>query len=341
VSSISLHRFSICHAADWAVSGMCQTIRKSLLALGALCSPAAGIVLRGSTEWAPDWAPTWAQTEKAHSNASTDATTECKLPDFATWCTVTPTTGRPFQMAVYRYNDIVSTQICGQGFWEMRDPAVLGTPGTALDIGGNIGYYSFLLPDAGWSVESFEPLPQNLQLMKATACRNPALAKKINIHPVGLGASDDNCVFVSGYDNVGDGWVRCGEEPKRMRAGTEPIPAGYALRGSFPVVRLDDILKKEGAPKKIDFVKLDVEGFECQVMAGGASILKTYRPKNIQSEVWPKMDHCSPTDYLSSFKKANYKVAKARGCAWPDSQLGGGIQDFFMCKQGSFLLQLA
>jgi FkbM family methyltransferase len=242
-------------------------------------------------------------------------------------------------MAVYTVNDIVSNSICSQGSWETSDVSDIGTPGVALDIGGNVGYYSYLLANAGWHVETFEPLPMNLQLMKATACRNPKLADKIKVHPVGLGARDDSCVFVSGYDNVGDGWVRCGDEASKIRAGQVPVPAGYELRGSFPVQRLDDVMAKEGITK-VDFVKIDVEGFECQVFKGGDAVLNKVRPKYVQSEVWPKMDHCLPADYLNMFTKANYKVAKTRHCEVPDSSLSGAIQDFFMCRKGSLLLQL-
>lgn len=307
----------------------------SLLALVATFSSAAGIVLRGSQR------PALTQTVVTGNASSVSSTSNCQLPDFATWCTVRPATGREFEMAVYRVNDIVSTSICTQGFWELQDAAELGTPGTALDIGGNIGFYSFLLADAGWHVETYEPLPMNLELIRATSCQNPELAKRITLHSIGLGAQVDNCIFVSGHDNVGDGWVRCGDEANRMRTGLDPVPAGYAVRGSFPVKRLDDILAEKDAPKKIDFVKIDVEGFECQVFKGGNSVLKKFRPKNIHSEVWPKMDHCLPSEYLNMFKAARYQVSKTRGCEWPDDTLTGNIQDFFMCRQGSLLLQLS
>merc|ERR1719327_108340 len=239
-------------------------------------------------------------------------------------------------MAVYAGNDIVSNGICGSGSWEVRDVSDLGPPGIALDIGANIGFYSFLLADAGWQVESFEALPRNQKLIQATACRNPRLAEKITLVRTGLGARDDNCVFVSGYDNVGDGMVQCGDDAKRIQSAKGPVVLmgqQYAVRGSFAVKRLDDILMLKGSPTHIDFVKIDVEGFECQVFKGALSILKHYRPRKIQSEVWSKMQGCVNTDYLNMFKQANYEVARTRGCERPDSSLSGDIQDFFMCRK--------
>jgi hypothetical protein len=111
----------------------------------------------------------------------------CQLPNGASWCTVKPATGRNFEMAVYSgHKDIVSDSICANGQWEVSDVSYLGTPGTALDIGANLGFYSFLLADAGWQVESVEALPKNQELIKATACRNPHLAEKITLHSTGL-----------------------------------------------------------------------------------------------------------------------------------------------------------
>jgi FkbM family methyltransferase len=266
---------------------------------------------------------------------------DCQLPSYAKWCTVKPKTGPSFEMAVYSSDDIVSTHVCDSGHWETEDPAHFGDkPGNALDIGGNIGYYSFFLANAGWRVHTFEPLPTNLNLINATLCRNPNLAKNITIHSVGLGAQDEDCVFMSGIDNVGDGTVKCGAEARNLLSGSTKVQDGYQLRGSFPMKKLDDILTLPNVPKMFDFVKLDVEGFECQVMKGAATLLTHIRPKLIQSEVWPKMSGCTSASYLNMYKEANYKVSKATGCSLEDSTLTGQIEDFYMCRRASLLLQL-
>jgi len=256
----------------------------------------------------------------------------CTLPSFGRWCSVCPVGGECFDLAVYHSNDIVSNEICNTGFWETRSVAKFGPPGTALDIGTNVGYYSFLLAAAKWTVHSFEPLPQNLELLAATACKNPALAQRVKIHPTGLGAQHDHCVFISDNNNVGDGWTQCG-------AAADAVKDGYQVRGEFEVQRLDDELERL-AIKAIDFVKIDVEGFEFQVFEGAQSLLTKYRPRAIQSEVWPKMRGCVPADYLKMFAMSNYKVSLAPGCADSDDHLNGQIQDFFMCKgDGPALLQ--
>merc|ERR1719272_2017479 len=100
------------------------------------------------------------------------------------------------------------------------------------------------------------------------------------------------------------------------------------------VRRLDDVLAEEHV-NAVDFVKMDVEGFECQVMAGGQSLLTKFRPRLIQSEVWPAMQGCLPKDYLASFAKASYSVTSDRACTIPVPDLtlpAADIVNRYMCE---------
>jgi len=252
--------------------------------------------------------------------------TECSLPEGGRWCEVHVGQGfQAFQMAVYSEQDIVSAEICGSGKWEKMSVPDFGKAGTALDIGANLGYYSFVLANAGWQVHAFEPLSKNLELFRATLCRNPHLKEKITLHAIGLGPKKEHCSFVSDPNNRGDGWTICGDRPH---------PAKYKEREGFDVHRLDDVLSQSGL-QSIDFVKIDVEGFECQVFEGGKQLLSKFRPKVIQTEVWHEMVGCNPQDYLSMFTSAEYKLFKSEGCHSPSTVLSGGIENFWACRMGS------
>lgn len=251
---------------------------------------------------------------------------DCPLPANSRWCGVSVGSAK-FQMAVYDSMDIVSQSICGTGTWEVtaEDLSALGQPGHALDIGANVGFYTLVLAAHGWNVSAFEPMAANTALIEATMCQNPDFKKRITLNKFGLGSKDDHCIIFSGDDNLGDGVSKCGADAK------QPIPAGYHKRASIDVRRLDDILSEQRV-EHIDFVKMDVEGFECQVMAGGQSLLSKYRPKLIQSEVWPTMQGCLPEDYLAGFASAAYKVAKDRTCMTPDQTRPNEIDNRYMCR---------
>jgi len=275
----------------------------------------------------------------ASQSAVASEAPKCPLPANGRWCKVQLGQAN-FDMAVYNSADIVSQSICQTGTWELQpnDITMLGNPGAAIDIGANVGFYSFALAAYGWNVTSFEPMVANHELLDATMCANPTLKEKITLNKFGLGAKDDHCIIISGDDNLGDGVTQCGEDAKK------PIAAGYHQRATMDVRRLDDVLAEQGV-SKVDFVKMDVEGFECQVMAGGQSLLTKIRPKLIQSEVWHDMQGCAPEDYLNSFAKASYSVTKDRSCTLPGLVRPEGIENRFMCKEqpqtGLSLLEIA
>lgn len=275
---------------------------------------------------------------RVDTNANAERAEACALPANARWCTVRLGVAHDqFEMAVYNTADIVSQSICNTGTWEigLHDITSLGKPGHALDIGANVGFYSLVLAASGWNVTAFEPMATNTELIQASLCKNPDFKQRVTLNNFGLGAKDDHCIIISGDSNLGDGISVCGDK------ASQPIQAGYHKRASIDFHRLDDVLAQQHVDS-IDFVKMDVEGFECQVMAGGQSLLTKFRPKLIQSEVWHTMQGCLPQDYLAGFAKASYKVAKDRTCTNADSTRPAGIDNRFMCRKPTLsLLQTA
>lgn len=261
---------------------------------------------------------------------------ECPLPTGARWCEVRVPGVKSFRMATWENNDIVSQSICNTGSWEqfgilqlLKPDSVTESvkPGNAFDIGGNIGFYTLVLAQAGWTVNTFEPMPGNLGMIRASLCENEDLASRVTVHPVGLGASPDTCQLISGKINVGDGIMRCGAEKEN------PVPSDYEVRSIVEIKRLDDVLATQDIGQ-IDFLKIDVEGFECQVFKGAEDLLTKHRPKVIQSEVWPAMQGCKSQDYLDSFKSKHYSVAKDMECLNGDSTAPTTeIDNFFMCAE--------
>jgi len=266
----------------------------------------------------------------------------CPLPEDATWAEVRLTGLPAFRMAVRSNSDLVSQSVLEKGYWEVPDTSIWGTPGQALDIGGNIGYYTFALAQSGWHVTTFEPMERNLVLIKATLCENPELAARINLHTFGLSAQDQYCSIKIPHDNVGNGLVRCSEEDVN---DAEWEKVNFMEAGSFQLRRLQDVLQ-EDAISQIDFIKIDVEGYECEVLkgAGGEGFLKTYNPRLVKSEVWKSMARCSSTEYFAMFEGAGYHFGmdddpQCKQSAWKDdpawaetTKYWAAGANFYMCK---------
>jgi FkbM family methyltransferase len=255
------------------------------------------------------------------------ATEECQLPANAVWCNVRAgiAGAEPYRMAVRNPAvSIVSQQICDSGTWELEEGQLAGTPpGKAIDIGANEGMYTLALAKLGWKVAAFEPLPSNQKLLEASLCANPELKKRVTLHKIALGNVTGQCDIISDNNNVDDGVMRCGDYE---------MYAGYGKRAVVPVHRLDDFLMQP-----VDYVKMDVEGFECQVLLGGQKLLSEGKPKVIQSEVQPKLqksDICSSGDYLHMYAKNGYRVTQDKQCQTPISPISAPevISDFYMCR---------
>ncbi|CAD7941443.1 unnamed protein product [Amoebophrya sp. A120] len=295
--------------------------------------------------------------EVSDAVTTTDTAEQCPLPPNARWCDVRLVNGVSFPMAVYASSDIVSNSICQVGYWEVSDFSVFApqsrktsssTRVTALDIGANIGYYSLSLIASGMfdQVIAFEPMESNLQLLKASLCRSPELAQKIKLHPVALGKRDETCQLYSDPTNVGDGVLHCGTDSFQGIPGI-PGGAGYVKRGSaFQVKTLDELLTADAllppqglaagehersqslaspassAPgQHVAFVKMDVEGHECEVLQGGTKLLSQVHPDKVETEVWPKMStpECQAAQYLHMYEDADYQLAREPLCASPDT----------------------
>jgi FkbM family methyltransferase len=130
----------------------------------------------------------------------------------------------------------------------------------AVDVGANIGYYLLLLaravgPDG--KVSCFEPDPENLAELERNVRLN-GLAN-VRIHPAAVGAENKTVELRGGINST--------------------IAPGGELR--VPLVSLDSAVTRP-----VDFLKIDVEGYEGYVLAGARQILIQDRP-NLFLEIHP------------------------------------------------------
>ena len=76
-----------------------------------------------------------------------------------------------------------------------------------LDIGANIGWYSFYLGKYGYNIMSFEPSERNFYILKKNYCLNRDI--NITIINKGLYTSEDVCNYYEHIRNKGNGMVIC------------------------------------------------------------------------------------------------------------------------------------
>ncbi len=133
-------------------------------------------------------------------------------------------------------------------------------PGTVIyDIGANVGYFSLLaavLTGKEGKVFAFEPLPRNIEFLR----KHIALNKMEQISVIEAAVSDHSgeAYFDLGASSAMGHLSEAGEMRVRM-------------------VCLDEMLNK-GDLLPPDYIKLDVEGAEYEVLLGARHLLETHRP---------------------------------------------------------------
>ena len=131
-----------------------------------------------------------------------------------------------------------------------------------LDVGANIGLMSavalYAQPTA--TVVSFEPSPNSVPCLRQTVSghKNWKLVEKA------LGDKAGNLDFTVGAESVFDGFKRTADRPGQRKV-------------SVAVSTLDFEWVSLGSPE-VSLVKIDVEGAEAMVLAGGDRLLRSRRP---------------------------------------------------------------
>ncbi|MBT7097798.1 FkbM family methyltransferase [Candidatus Poribacteria bacterium] len=134
--------------------------------------------------------------------------------------------------------------------------------GTFLDIGANQGYFSLLAAANArreLSVHAFEPVDYYHSMLAANVAANN-LDAAITTHQVALGAKEaKQPLYIHGpASSLIAEWLP-------LRSGKQPSGGVADVR----VARLDDMLDPDSVPHPIA-IKLDVEGYERDVISGGA-----------------------------------------------------------------------
>jgi FkbM family methyltransferase len=168
---------------------------------------------------------------------------------------------------VYNPNDIYigrALELYGEAHeFEIELLRQLCGPGSCVfDVGANIGDHTIpLAQHVGESgkVYAFEPQPQIFELLRENVTLN-ALSNVVCVHAA-LGASHGTVLIPEIDYSVEDNYG--GVEVSRFEQGD---PVRRAM--------LDDYLDERGA----NLVKIDVEGMESDVLAGGRRFIERFRP---------------------------------------------------------------
>ena len=172
-----------------------------------------------------------------------------------------------------------------------------------FDIGANIGVYTCvlgLISGAGTNIHAFEPadhirrkLHRNLQLNGLAG---------VSANSFALGAAETESKFFE----VKEGTFRGGVSSFVRNENIDRMKESNFTERRVQVRMLDNYVS-EASPPRINFLKIDVEGFELEVLRGGIRTIDRFRPFILMEydEIRHRKD---AAEMLSMFKDLHYEA---------------------------------
>lgn len=129
--------------------------------------------------------------------------------------------------------------------------AVISEEDVVVDCGAAEGFFTLMATKKAAKVHAIEPIPQFYRCLEKSFCEYG----KVILHNVAVGGRDGHITML--VDGI------------RSRKSNN-------LQGiRVPMVTLDSLLMDE----KVDFIKVDVEGLEEDVLKGATNIIRKWKPK--------------------------------------------------------------
>ncbi|GBG00148.1 hypothetical protein Rsub_12839 [Raphidocelis subcapitata] len=174
---------------------------------------------------------------------------------------------------------VVEASISHIFYHVLHGPCSVTGRGLFVDVGANFGWYSLLAGAMGCSVIAFEPVPQFRAFFEYNVARN-GLAHKIQIRPAAAVA----------HPGRGNYTVVVPQRGIWGTAGIDGANIDHLIdnEGEYERVRVSgESLDQVLADRHVDLLKVDVEGFEPDVIQGASSLLSRQLIDNVVMEYSP------------------------------------------------------
>jgi FkbM family methyltransferase len=174
-----------------------------------------------------------------------------------------------------------------------------------LDIGANVGAITLAMVKAVGEtgrVEAFEPGSRFIERLRKNLEMNPAVAGRVHAHQLGLSDEPGELLWQESRNAPGNAsihWI----DPSRPSARVN-------------VTTLDAFVLEQGL-SAVHFLKIDVEGMERRVLAGGLETIRRDRPviyfESSLSDDEQKQAGQAIEDMLTSIGYRLYKIVDNKG----------------------------
>lgn len=145
---------------------------------------------------------------------------------------------------------------------------------TVLDVGANLGLVTFVLAaqvGPRGLVHAFEPIPEMCDLLERGISKNGL--RSVQLHRMALGAETGHLTLSVPREHAGSA------------SFVENLGSENCYRIRVPVRTLSEVMEEQEA-RPVRLVKIDVEGFEPQVLDGAKDFFTRTPPDAVLFELW-------------------------------------------------------
>lgn len=196
--------------------------------------------------------------------------------------------GSTFRFFIKNPYDLIQYEFTQGRFYDLEGLALIAAhvkPGdTYVDVGGNIGNHVIYVSSVckPGKVIAFEPNPEAFQILETNVHLNE-LSHLVSLHRLGVSSTGGELGFAN---------------PSPANLGMARLVPNYQAQFQIKTVKLDDYLEEP-----VDFIKIDVEGHELQVLEGMTGIMKTFQPR-----IYVEVDNSERDQFMAFIVSQNYTV---------------------------------
>lgn len=189
--------------------------------------------------------------------------------------------GHAFYPSQGNFGELVEllSQVCILDQYEAHE--YLKDDSVVIDAGANIGSFSVFASNLkkNLTIYPFEPVKKTFEVLK----KNVSPYKNIFPQHMGLGdVASRKKIFFSKDATVGSSFEDSNGSERSVASFDE-------LSEEVDISTIDGFVKENGLPK-VDFIKIDTEGYEANILKGAKETIKRFRPIITMSAYHKKED---------------------------------------------------
>lgn len=190
--------------------------------------------------------------------------------------------GKPFTINLH--DTILSFEVLVYRRWQPLETdlyeRLIRPADYVVDVGANIGFFSVLFAELAFNghVLAIEPEPNNMRLLRKNVT-DRGHSERVSLAESAVGSKAGQAtLYTASSGNLGDNRLYFSPERHGLAASIDRKPV------TVPIARIDDLVSSW---PRVDFIKMDIQGFEAHALEGATATLEANPEMLLFTELFP------------------------------------------------------